>query len=243
MDYNLQYSRFSERSILIEWPAIIDENILKSILNYKIIIQKYYAKQKVEVIIAYNSILVIYEYTIEDINDRFFELKSLLEDKKEKLQITSKLWEIPVCYDDEFGVDLHDFSEVKNLSKAQIIEMHTSVIYTVFFIGFLPGFLYLGGLHSELYMDRKSSPGLNIKKGAVAIGGKQTGIYPKNSPGGWHVIGQTPIDLFKITQNPPCVIQAGDKVKFVPIDKSSFNRLEMQIADTSFQLQSFPFNA
>ena len=138
---------------------------------------------------------------------------------------------------------MEHFLQVKSLSKAELIVLHTKVVYTVFFIGFLPGFLYLGGLDPKLYFDRKTTPGLHVKKGAVAIGGQQTGIYPQDSPGGWHVIGQTPVELFNKAHNPPCTIQAGDQLKFVAIDQQHYRVIEHQIAEEEFQLKPVPSNA
>ena len=237
MEYELKFSPYNEHSILIEWPSVIDKNMLKSILSYKKTIQNFYIKQKVELINTYNSILIIYNYTIDNINDEILRLKSLKLKKTNLENSKSKLWKIPVCYDDDFGVDLEYFSQQKQLSKTEIIELHSQAIYTIFFIGFLPGFLYLGGLEKRLHLDRKSTPNLNIKKGSVGIGGNQTGIYPKNSPGGWHIIGKTPVDFFNPNTNPPCVFSAGDTVKFYSITKPDFLNLEEQIKHGLFQLK------
>lgn len=222
MKYKLQYSKFSACSILIEWPAIIDDLILKNILFYKNSIEQNYIKQNIDVISAYHSILIIYPLTIDNVNDELLALKTLYAEQKEPIKIKSTLWEIPVCYDDEFSLDLEAFSTSKRLPKAEIIRRHSEPVYTVFFIGFLPGFLYLGGLDSSLFLDRKTTPNLNVKKGSVAIGGQQTGIYPQDSPGGWHCIGNSPIEMFDPNQNVPCFIKAGDKIKFIPIEKSEY---------------------
>ncbi|WP_299130935.1 5-oxoprolinase subunit PxpB [uncultured Winogradskyella sp.] len=234
MSYNLKFSRYNKCSILIDWPSEIDENILNSILNFKTSILNHYSKQNVEVVNTYNSILVIYDVAVENINAEFKRLKSLfkLQDRIEKPEI--KIWEIPVCYNEEYGIDLDNLALKKQCSKSEIITLHSKVIYTVFFIGFLPGFLYLGGLDPKLYFNRKSTPNLNIKKGAVAIGGQQTGIYPQNSPGGWHIIGQTPVTLFNVDHNPPCFVKAGDKLKFKSIDKLEFLKLKKRFAKDAF---------
>jgi inhibitor of KinA len=236
MRYDLKYSRYNERSVLIEWPALINENILDSILIYKQKIQNSYIKQKVEVMHTYNSILVIYINTIENINDEILVLKHLyLEDIKTK-EKTSVTWQIPVCYDKEFAKDLDDLSKTINLSKTEIIRLHSERIYKVFFIGFLPGFLYLGTLNTRLHLARKSTPSLNVGKGSVAIGGNQTGIYPQDSPGGWHVIGKTPIELFSAQSNPPCPIKAGDNLKFMSVDKHAFLDIEKRVSRSTYQL-------
>jgi inhibitor of KinA len=238
MMQNLKYSQYNERSILIEWPAFIDDKMLEEILFFKNRIKNKYIKQKVEVINTYNSILIIYDYTIENINDKFLGFNELFLRQNKSEKSKPSIWEIPVCYDDKFGTDLKEFSDYKKCSIDQIIKLHSEAIYTVFFIGFLPGFLYLGGLNSELFLDRKTTPNLNVKKGSVAIGGQQTGIYPQDSPGGWYIIGNTPIELFDVNQNPPCVIQAGDKLKFVPIDKNEHKDILNTVKMSKYQLKS-----
>ena len=95
----------------------------------------------------------------------------------------------------------------------------------------------MGGLNSKLYLDRKISPNLNVKKGSVGIGGKQTGIYPQNSPGGWHIIGRSPIDFFNPKENPPCKMKAGDKVKFSSIPTEEYNEIVSRINNSDFQLK------
>jgi KipI family sensor histidine kinase inhibitor len=235
--FKLNFSRYNEHSILIEWPSKIDEFILKDILNFKKHIELKYTEQKVEVINAYNTILVIYKNKIEDVNNEIAILKSLSDYNDGTIALNSTHWDIPVCYDEEFAFDLNNLSKQVKLSTKEIIKLHSGVTYTVFFIGFLPGFLYLGGLDSKLYLDRKSTPNLNISKGSVAIGGQQTGIYPQDSPGGWHIIGKTPIELFNPNQNSPCIINSGDKVKFVPISKKEFFDIKKQINNSTYQFK------
>ena len=238
MIYNLQYSQFNSYSILIEWEAIIEEKVLQDVLRFKISIENEYIKQKVEVINAYNSILIVYDFTIDNIYSEIYNLKSLYSQQNLPETIKPSIWKIPVCYHDDFAPDFEDFSNNKKLSKAEIIRLHSEVIYTVFFKGFLPGFLYLGGLDSKLHLDRKTTPSLNIKKGAVGIGGMQTGIYPQDSPGGWHIIGNSPIELFNSNSNPPCFIKAGDKVKFEPISISDYHTIKKSVEVSSFNLKS-----
>lgn len=236
MDYELKFSRYNECSILIEWPEVMDENMLKDILDYKKSIQNSSVELVVEIINTFNSLLIIYDLTIDDVYGEILRLKSL-KIKVETLEdASSKLWRIPVCYDADFGIDLEAFSKEKQLSKNEVIELHSSAIYTIFFIGFLPGFLYLGGLNKKLHLDRKATPNLDIKKGSVGIGGNQTGIYPKNSPGGWHIIGKTPVDFFNAKSSPPCVFNAGDKLQFFAISKTEFLDLEQDIKNNKFEL-------
>lgn len=238
MIYNLEYSRYNASSILIEWKPVIDKDILQDVLRFKFLIKHKYIKEKVEVIHTYSSILIIYNFTIDNFNAKVLILKSLYFKQIQSQYTKSSLWKIPVCYDAEFGADLDEFSNLKNRSKAEVIELHTQPIYTVFFIGFLPGFLYLGGLNAKLHLDRKITPNLNVKKGAVGIGGNQTGIYPQNSPGGWHIIGNSPIELFNVTSNPPCFIKAGDEIQFHSISVAEHHAISTRIAATEFDLKT-----
>jgi inhibitor of KinA len=243
MSFKLQYKVYNSNSILVEWPAVIDENVLQDVLNFKNKIEKSYAKQKVEVINAYSSMLIIYDNTIDNINDAFLDLKQIYIEEEDIRQTEGLIWNIPVCYDEKFGVDFSAFSKEKKLLKSEIISLHTAPIYTVYFIGFLPGFLYLGGLDSRLFLDRKKTPNLHVDKGSVAIGGHQTGIYPQDSPGGWHIIGNSPIELFNPKQNPPCKIKAGDKVKFNPISLEEHAAILNKVHNSKYQLETLDFHA
>lgn len=238
MDDNLKYSRYGERSILIEWPQVIDENILRNILKYKNVIKKSYAKVKLELINTYNSILVIYDFTIDNVNDEILTLKSIYSNLEIQNNQNAITWEIPVCYDTAFGFDLEYLAKEKSLQVDEIILRHSTPIYTIYFIGFLPGFLYLGGLDKSLYLERKSTPNLNIKKGAVGIGGKQTGIYPKNSPGGWHIIGNSPVDFFQVKSLNPCFAKAGDKLKFKSVSREEYDTILNEVSEGSYQLKT-----
>jgi inhibitor of KinA len=243
MNYKLNYFRYNESSVLISWPQKIDENILYDILNFKDRIKKQPFKSKVEVINAYNSILVIYENTIENFNDVKIQLNTVYEASKGKYFSYKVLWEIPVCYDDAFGFDITTICNDKRISQKELIRLHSGPQYTIFFLGFLPGFPYLGGLDSRLHTPRKSNPKQEVPAGSVAIGGHQTGIYTQNSPGGWHVIGKTPIKLFDPHQSPPCFMEPGKKLRFVRISKDEFLKTETLVKESRYSLKPINLDA
>lgn len=137
-----------------------------------------------------------------------------------------KLIEIPVCYDAEYAMDMEYVMEYTGLSKDEIIDLHTKQVYYVYFIGFLPGFPYLGGLDKRLHTPRKDVPRLRIPAGSVGIGGSQTGIYPLNSPGGWQIIGRTPLKIFDPTREAPFLISSGECIKFIDISKEDYLTLK-----------------
>ncbi len=226
-----------ERAILIEFEPNITEELLSKLLFYKNQLEKFLFKHNVEVINTFTSLLIIYPYDIEDVYSAFEAVKEVLEETKIVKIIQPMLFQIPVCYEPEFGLDLEFLSREKNLKFKEIIHLHTHPVYTVFFLGFLPGFLYLGGLDKTLHISRKAQPRLEVKKGAVGIGENQTGIYPKTSPGGWQIIGNSPVVLFDKNIDPPCEISAGDKVKFYAVTKEEYLQIEKQISLGNFQLK------
>ncbi len=236
MKYDLQYKRYSESAILIEWPSQIDENILKDLLLFKKNIERVYIKEIVEVISAYNSLLIYYNITIEDVYSKIFDLKELYLSINDVLMQKNKLWKIPVCYSLKLAPDLGSFLKSKSLTIDELIVLHTTPLYRVYFLGFLPGFFYLGGLNEKLNLPRKTTPALKVAKGSVAIGGNQTGVYPSDSPGGWHVIGRSPIDFFDLKKDAPCFVEPNDLIQFVSVKESEYNDIRTQIFNDMFSL-------
>ncbi|MEP3839127.1 MAG: 5-oxoprolinase subunit PxpB [Algibacter sp.] len=241
MAFSLTYKPFGERSILINWPKVINISILKDILSFKENISKNNVKSIVELRSAYNSLLVIYNVNKIDFNEEIKTLDKIYLSTGNLPKIECRLWKIPVCYDACFGIDLEDMSEEKNCTQASIIKRHSAVVYTVYFLGFLPGFLYLGGLDAKLFTPRKATPRLKVEKGAVAIGGGQTGIYPQESPGGWNIIGNSPIEFFDTSKNEPCFAQAGDKIQFYSISLKEYKQIKTLVEAKVFSLESEVF--
>lgn len=134
--------------------------------------------------------------------------------------------EIPVCYGGEYGPDLGRVAAQARLFPEEVVKRHSAAKYLVHLIGFAPGFPYLGGLPKELFTPRHVKPRMAVPAGTVAIGGEQTGIYPQITPGGWNLIGCTPLKLFRPELNPPVVLAAGDEVRFRPITPEEFKRLQ-----------------
>lgn len=133
--------------------------------------------------------------------------------------------EIPVAYGGAFGPDLEEAAASLGFSAEQLAAQHASVVYTVAMIGFAPGFPYLSGLPEALALPRLASPRTRIPAGSVGIGGRQTGIYPRESPGGWRILGRTPLVLFDPQRDPPALLQPGDRVRFRPIDEDTYASL------------------
>jgi inhibitor of KinA len=187
----------------------------------------------IEMVPAYSSLTVFYSVikvkkAFPNFETAFAAVENLIEEiiKREDLfacKSNTRLFKIPVCYEAEFALDTAFIAEHNNLTPQQIIEIHTSRIYRVFMIGFLPGFPYLGELDEKIAAPRKQEPRLRVPQGSVGIAGLQTGIYSLESPGGWQIIGRTPLSLFD-PQNKenPVLLQTGDSIQFYAIDKETF---------------------
>lgn len=145
-----------------------------------------------------------------------------------------RIHRIPVCYGGEFGPDLADVASLAGLSAEEVIRRHSSRDYRIYMLGFLPGFPYLGGLDESIAAPRLDSPRERIPRGSVGIGGSQTGIYPMESPGGWRLIGRTPILPYDPTRTPPVLYAAGDSIRFVPIDRARYDALAAAVAGGTY---------
>jgi inhibitor of KinA len=137
-----------------------------------------------------------------------------------------RLIEIPVCYDPEFAPDLDHVANHAQVSPREVVELHSAAKYRVSCIGFVPGFPFLAGLPKQLTTARRTTPRKEIPPGSVGIGGGQTGIYPLRSPGGWNLIGRTPLRLFDSMRDPPVLLRAGDRVRFRPITREQFDSMK-----------------
>jgi inhibitor of KinA len=185
-----------------------------------------------DLIIAYSTLTLIYDVAlIKTQNSRNTPSKQMRRLLKEAFKLAgdvgdrvSNHWDIPVCYSEEFGPDLNALALSKKLTVENIVEIHSSKIYTVFMIGFLPGFPYLGALDKRLEVSRRMTPRPRVEPGSVGLAGLQTGIYPVASPGGWQVIGRTPVSLFDPGATVPVKIEIGDTVQFSPISEDQFRK-------------------
>jgi inhibitor of KinA len=183
----------------------------------------------VELVPAYTTIGIFFEPMR---TDSFAALKTKIEHALKQLEPAripadeeKPPIEVPVCYDQPFASDLDEVAAHAGLSPEEVVRRHAAAIYRVTCVGFTPGFPYLSGLPSELATPRRASPRKEIPPGAVAIGGTQTGIYPRKSPGGWNIIGRTPLRLFEVERDPAALFRAGDRVRFRKVSALEFDRM------------------
>jgi len=221
-----------DRAITIEFSQIIHEQINMQVIAWQQEIESNPFPGFIECVPAYSSLTI---YFGADCN--IVELKNELQQKINIVENTTHLniaeikqvlqpIEIPVCYDIEFGFDLPWLTTHLNMSIEEIIQLHIEKIYRVYMIGFIPGFPYMGILPPKLEVPRKHNPSLKIPAGSIGIAGKQTGIYPTEIPGGWQIIGRTPLIIFNTLNEPACLLKAGDNVRFIPISKKEFEQFQ-----------------
>jgi KipI family sensor histidine kinase inhibitor len=185
---------------------------------------------------AFDALLIAFR-SKADIKSKLIKTHELLKSFLDS-DITipeKKIFDIPVCYED-FGLDLESISKHSGLSIPDIINIHSEKVYTLYFIGFLPGFLYLGNVDDRLRIPRQQTPRPKVEQGSVGIAERQTGIYPSPSPGGWQIVGRTPVKIFDADQDRPSPFAPGDQIRFKPINKIEFDKLSNAHSKTISQV-------
>ncbi|HEY4899297.1 MAG TPA: 5-oxoprolinase subunit PxpB [Terriglobales bacterium] len=177
---------------------------------------------------AYASLLIDFDPLVMTHEEVATLVETVLGNGPSVATDNSEVVEIPVCYDEEFGPDLADVAEHNHISVAEVVELHSSATYYVCFLGFTAGFAYLGGLPDGLHTPRLSTPRRLVAGGSVGIAGSQTGIYPTETPGGWRLIGRTPLRMFDPQAESPTRLQPGDRVHFAAIDRATFERIQRE---------------
>lgn len=214
---------------------VVFENKIDQEINVKVnrldelILQKKVTGVK-ETIPAFRTLTVLFDGMKTDFKKLSEDLTPMLSDLEQTRRNKKRIIEIPVCYDEQFGIDLKDVSEHSGLSVQEVIQLHSERDYLIYMMGFLPGFAYLGGMDLQLSMPRLEAPRSKINAGAVGIAGNQTGIYPMESPGGWRIIGATPVRLFDAGRASPFLYEAGDHIRFKAISFEEYNNIS-ELAD------------
>ena len=223
-----------ETAISIEWGNAIDESVHQQITSLNSLLQQRHFPGFIETVPAYITLTIYYqpELIVKENNEPFLFVKNYVENLLSDLSVeclqSENIISTPVCYDEEFGYDLEFIAAENNLLKEEIITIHQQKEYRVYMMGFLPGFAYMGEVDDIIATPRKQTPRAIVEEGSVGIAGKQTGIYPLSSPGGWQIIGRTPLCLFNIQKQDPFLFKTGDRVKFYSIPKEEFNLIKEQ---------------
>ena len=212
-----------ERSIRFSFGNHISKEIHTSVRHFCELIEKEFQASIEEYVPSYHTVTV-YVKNNYIMKEKFIINLLTSWEQQQSHSVSSKIrtLKVPVCYEEEFAFDMDRVMNYTGLSAREIIYLHSSTTYTVFMIGFLPGFPYLGGLNEELSTPRLEKPRLKVSQGTVGIGGNQTGIYPLESPGGWNIIGRTPIEIYTPEQDEPFFIRAGDHLTFYSITTKEY---------------------
>jgi inhibitor of KinA len=221
----MKYFIYNANSILISSDSDINSDLIQVLTSLKSKIEIDYKEYLIDTVQSINSLLVVFDSNKISVDDFYIKVKSI-KTGKTKNKLKSKIWEIPVCYDTFYASDLEEFSKSKNISKEEVIQIHKSKVYDIMSMGFLPGFMYLGNTENRLHCERKLRPSLNVKKGSIGLALNQTCIYPQDSPGGWHIIGSSPLKFFDLKNELPCFASPGDKIKFIEISKSKYESIK-----------------
>ncbi len=192
-----------------------------------------------ELVPTYRSLLVHYDPYVIDfgaVEDFLAEIAGSMTTATRVSTRTTLVYELPTAYGGELGPDLDAVASNAGLSVADVIDIHSSTAYRVFMIGFSPGFPYLGGMDERIATPRLATPRTRVPAGSVGIAEAQTGVYPTASPGGWQLIGRTPVRLFDPERNPPSVLQPGHFVRFVPVEPGRYAEIESEVGAGKYEI-------
>ena len=214
-------------AISIDFGQAIDPKINRQIRQVIEQIKLLQLDGIIELVPTYCALLVQYDAMVYSYSDicRILE-PTLQESVTDSANELVTIVEIPTVYGGEFGPDLGFVASHNHLSEAEVVSIHSGTDYLVYMLGFIPGFTYLGGMDPRIATPRLSSPRTLIPAGSVGIAGEQTGTYPSDSPGGWQIIGRTPVTMYDMSKKQAALLQAGDYVRYVPIDENEFHRIK-----------------
>lgn len=231
-----------ESAVLVEFGGGIHPDTHRKVKAFTEYLDRHSVPGMMEYVSAFSSVTVFYDsLMVKQLHQDHVELKEepsyriisvILQKIVTELRAgdgqKSRVVEIPVCYGGELGPDLAYVAEYNKLTIDEVIEIHSKGDYLVYMIGFAPGFPYLGGMSEKISTPRRQSPRMSISAGSVGIAGMQTGVYPIPTPGGWQLIGRTPLELFCPNENSPSLLQAGDRIRFYPISPQEYEEYKRE---------------
>ncbi|UOQ43868.1 5-oxoprolinase subunit PxpB [Halobacillus salinarum] len=231
---NLEYSPLGDQAVIIQIGHAINELTHKRVQQITLILENSQFDWFIEYVPAFTTVTVFYDpVKVSELSSDSSilpydwvckELSSLLTNLRDTESVQARTVEIPVCYEEEFAPDLEFVAQTNNLHPEEVIDIHSKGQYLVYMIGFAPGFPYIGGMDEQIAAPRRENPRERIPEGSVGIAGNQTGVYPIETPGGWQLIGRTPLELFRPQDTPPSLLNAGDRIKFIPISKADYEK-------------------
>jgi inhibitor of KinA len=228
-----------DRALAIEFGDAIDRGLSRQVLRLDHAIGADPPTGIVETVPTFRSLMVHYDPLATSRANLESAITRLLDSDRDPSAV-ARLWRIPACYEGQFAPDLTEVEQQTGLAAADIVALHSAVLYHVYMLGFLPGFPYMGDLPPELALPRRADPRVRVPAGSIAIATTLTAIYPYESPGGWHLIGATPIRFFDPSREPPSLLAAGDAVQFEAIGPDAFAAIRRAFEHGDYVIESKP---
>jgi inhibitor of KinA len=225
---SLIFRNAGDRGFIVEFGQKIDPAINKKVRAMADALIKNTPVGITEIIPTYRSVLLIYDPSLTTPKKFTGVIKNIADNFANSEIEHGTVVKIPVCYGGDFGPDIKNVEKASRLDREEVIKLHSAPEYLIYMVGFTPGFPFLGGLNEKLFTPRLKTPRMAVPKGSVGIANDQTGMYPIQSPGGWQIIGRTPLNLFDPNCKNPFLYKAGDKIKFVPVSKEKFLQLQKE---------------
>jgi KipI family sensor histidine kinase inhibitor len=230
-----------DKALVVELGDSIDETVNERVRALALAISKQIAGAITEVVPTYRSLLLFYDPLVISLPELKAEILKL-EEAMDKIPLPPPLlYKVPTLYGGSFGPDLPFVAAHNSLDQKEVVRLHTSTSYRIYMLGFTPGFCYLGGMPPAIATPRLDNPRTSIAAGSVGIAGAQTGIYPIDSPGGWRIIGATPLCLFDPGSHTPFVFSAGDYLRFISISGEEFSYIKEQVRQGLYRQQAEEF--
>jgi KipI family sensor histidine kinase inhibitor len=226
---DVRITNVGDTAFNVEFGNSVDRQINAKVMSLYEAVKRRHAEDPlpglVEIIPTFRSLLISYDVCVTTRSAMVRHIHELLAQERGAFSSSARRWRIPVCYDGELGPDVEDVCQACGLSRDAVIALHSGAEYFVYMIGFMPGFAYLGGVPEPLRLPRRLSPRVKVPAGSVAIAEELSAVYPWESPGGWHLLGRSPVSFFDMRRDPPVLLRAGDLVYFRPIERSEYDAL------------------
>jgi len=228
-----------DRALVVGFGDRVDRRLSERVLRLDAIIRADPSCGIVETVPTFRSLTVYYDPLLTS-RAELQQAIGALADRVDNRRSAARLWQVPVCYEGEFAPDLAEVARLTGLTPGEVVALHSGTRFHVYMLGFLPGFPYMGDLPPQLELPRRADPRLRVPAGSISIATSLTAIYPYESPGGWHLIGATPIRMFDPERPAPALFAPGDAVSFQPIDRAAFASIRRAVENRNYEAQSAP---
>ncbi len=233
----IKYLPLGDKALVMEFGNQISKDINAKIRNVMRQLSEVEISGIEELLPTYRSIMIMYEPLKIEYDNLVSKLEMLSDTKAESGEEEIRIVEIPTMYGSEYGPDIEYVAEHNHITVDEVIKIHTGTDYLVYMLGFTPGFTYLGGMSEKIATPRLPSPRTAIPAGSVGIAGSQTGMYPSETPGGWQLIGRTPVKLYNPESEPPVLLNAGDYVRYVSVNQQEYDEIQRKVQEGCYEIK------